>query len=309
MELPMLEPVSMGSLPNLEIETALAEGDNTKIWQLARSGLPPKTFFDTLLAQVFKMSTQSRKGHKVVADQNSAMFMWPMVFNDQEQESVHRSVSRAHKALFTDTVMSLSRWMSNEVDIAMLSDTLNYAFLASQEPDVLRKFLNALVCRQAVEAIGTGADGIRLPVDAPRLVYYVGSMTRRNAWPCLPAPESLSSLELAKRLHSTLCLATQDAQASSTEGIIVGTPQPADCALASGLTMWLRALHQRYEFGQWDAVPLGRDRVDLVIELKRGELESLCIPLRTYQMGVGAIEKILIDLEHLCNEGVARGHH
>ena len=165
------------------------------------------------------------------------------------------------------------------------------------------------MCRQAVEAIGTGADGIRLPVDAPRLVYYVGSMTRRNAWPCLPAPESLSSLELAKRLHSTLCLATQDAQASSTEGIIVGTPQPADCALASGLTMWLRALHQRYEFGQWDAVPLGRDRVDLVIELKRGELESLCIPLRTYQMGVGAIEKILIDLEHLCNEGVARGHH
>jgi hypothetical protein len=73
--------------------------------------------------------------------------------------------------------------------------------------------------------------------------------------------------------------------------------------------MWFKALHQKYEFGQWDAVPIGGDRVNLEIELRRSEFPKLGIPLRTYQLGMHAIEKILINLDHLGDKGVACGHH
>lgn len=309
MESTMYEPVSMGRMPSLEIETALAEGNSKKMWQLAQSGLQPEAFYDTVRTHVFNLSTQSKKGNAVVADQNSSMFMWPIVFKDQEQVAQYQSVANDHKEGFTDTVMSLSRWMSNKVDLAMLSNPLDYQFLACQDPVEIRKFLTSLVWRQAIDAIGTGTVGTQLPADAPRLVYFVGSMTRRNAWPCLPPPESNSSIELTKRLHSTLCFATHDGQDSSTNGIIVGAPAPADSAMASGLKLWLNALHERYEFGQWDAVPVGGDQVDLHIELKNCERSDACIPLRTYQLGMDGIEKIMVDVAFLCDDGFARWQH
>lgn len=297
MESTLLDTVSLGCMPSLEIETALAEGNSEKMWQLAQSGLSPEAFFNTVRTHVFNSSAQAFRGKAVVADHNSTMFMWPIIFKNGNWESIRQAISDDNGSSFTDTANSLMRWMP--LDVAMLKTPLNYLFLAGQDPVALRKLLTSLVWRQQVEAIGTGCAGAQLPSDAPQLVFYVGAMTRRNAWPCLPAPSAFSTLEISKRLRATLQFVTQAHRSAIGDGLVVGVPEVGDHAITAGLSLWLTALHEKYEFGHWDAVPCGADRVDLLIELKSSEYGDARIPLRSYQIGVEGIEQLISQVASL----------
>lgn len=299
MESTIFEPVSLGCMPSLEIEMALVEGNSEKVWRLAQSGLAPKAFFDTVRAHVFNMSSQSRKGNVVVANHNSTLFMWPVVLKGGDWDRANQAIAEDDGTCFKDTVNSLSKWMNHIAEVGMLKAPLKYTFIAGQEPADLRKLLNAVVWRHQVGVIGTETVGAQLPTDAPQLVFYAGAMTKRNSWPALPGPSTFKSLELAKRLHSTLAFVLQCSEVNEAEDILVGSPEIAEDALSSGLRLWLDALHEKYEFGQWDAVPSGGDRVDLRIELRKCAHLDACIPLRSYQLGVDGVEQLIAHVARL----------
>lgn len=309
MDSKLYEPVSLGRMPSLEIEMALANGDIDRMWKLADSGLHPKDFFDTIKTLVFNISTQSRKGRSVVANQNTTMFMWPVLYTTGASDALKNAVSNDKGTSFLDTVNSLSKWMSYQVEVGMVKTPLDYSLIASLCPVEIRQLLHAVTWRQ--EAVLTAGEGCRLPSDAPQLAFYVGAMTKRNSWPSLPDTSVFSTLDVSTRLCSTLRYLLCSKEESVARSIAVGVPEVADDALTSGLRMWLTALHEKFQFGQWDAQQHGHDQVDLWIELQNCEETNICIPLRSYQIGIAGIEQLISQVANgsRCNGNVGRLVH
>jgi hypothetical protein len=301
----LLAPVSLGRMPLLEVETALQQGDNSKLWALANTGIQQDVFFDAVRTHVFNMTTLKKTEKTAATLKNCSMFMWPVVFEKSDWNQILKKLTNDDGASFLNTVESLSNWMNFKVDVGMLKTPLSYQFLVGQDPVEIRKFLDALCQRTSVDAIGVETPGLQLPADAPQLAFYVGSMTKEGSWPVLPAAASGSTFDLSRRLHSTINFVTQNAK--QDDGFVVGVPELADKAMVSGLRLWLASLHKKYEFGRWDVVTCGGDRIDLSIELKNCEQSDARIPLRGYQIGMDGIESLVQESKHLGDEGVT-GH-
>lgn len=301
----LLAPVSLGRVPSLEVESALIHGDNTKLWALADTGLQQAVFFDAVRTHVFNESFQKKKGRAVVAQKNSSMFMWPVVFEKSDWNEILKKLTDDDGTSFVNTVNSLSKWMNFKVDVGMLKTPLSYQFIVGQDPVEIRKFLDALCQRTSVDAIGFETPGLQLPVDAPQLAFYVGSMTKEGGWPVLPDASAGPTFDLSRRLHSTINFVTQNAK--QDDGFVVGVPELADKALVSGLRLWLASLHKKYEFGRWDVFTCGGDRIDLSVELKNCEQSDARIPLRGYQIGMDGIESLVREVKQLGDAGVT-GH-
>lgn len=298
-------PVSLGRVPLLEVETALQQGDNSKLWALANTGIHQDVFFDAVRTHVFNMSVLKKRGKTVSVQKNCSMFMWPVVFEKSDWNQILKKLTDDDGASFVNTVKSLTNWMNFKVDVGMLKTPLSYQFLVGQEPVEIRKFLNALCQRTSVDAIGFETPGLQLPSDAPQLAFYVGSMTKEGGWPVLPLASSGATFDLSRRLHSTINFVTQNAK--QDDGFVVGVPELADNALVSGLRLWLASLHKKYTFGRWDVVTCGGDRIELSIELKNCDQSDARIPLRGYQIGMDGIESLIREVQHLGDEGVT-GH-
>ena len=290
-------PVSLGRVPLLEVETALQQGDNTKLWALANTGIQQDVFFDAVRTHVFNMSVLKKRGETVSVPKNCSMFMWPVVFEKSDWNQILKKLTDNDGASFVSTVKSLTNWMNFKVDVGMLKTPLSYQFLVGQEPVEIRKFLNAICQRTSVDAIGFETPGLQLPSDAPQLAFYVGSMTKECGWPVLPMASSGTTFDLSRRLHSTINFVTQNAK--QDDGFVVGVPELADKAMVSGLRLWLASLHNKYEFGRWDVVTCGGDRIDLSIELKNCDQSDARIPLRGYQIGMDGIGSLVHEVKHL----------
>ena len=86
----------------------------------------------------------------------------------------------------------------------------------------------------------------------------------------------------------------------------VGGPGFAESAIESDLAIWLTALNDRYNFGSWDVIPHPNDRVALRIALLDSALPEMYLPLRTYQLGVKGVERVLAhvaDISGLATAG------
>lgn len=288
----MMQPVTIGRMPGLEIEKAMCDGDSAGMWKLSSSGIPMDVYFDTVGTHAFNASTAALKRSAIVAVHNSSMFLWPVVFKRGTYADAIESISALGKEGILNTVRSLSKLMSFRSDICMLREPLAYQFVATQDPVELRKMLGATANRQNGADIGANVEQIPMPEDAPQLAFFVGSITQQNGWPRLPDRLNRDLMEVTNQFHTTLRLVVVTPDSADQEGnIVVGAPEFAQHAIKSGLGLWVAALHEQYSFERWETTLCGQDRVDLTIKL--GNDEEVVIPLRSYQIGRDGIDAVI----------------
>ena len=304
----MYEPVNMGYVPSMEIEQALATRDEGRIWRASNAGITTEDFYETLKTHTFNKTVTRYRGHAAASTAKSALILVPMIVQSPDMNDVKVSETTA-RAIAT----SIQKWSGFRSSTCLLQNVFDYLYVASKEPITLRQMLDQMVDH---ESLSSGSyqesDAFRfqatLPADAPTLRFLLGASTGLNEWPTIPQSHHNHASTFTKSLKSTLCfdLFQREAELESFE---LGMPDFADQALEAGLKMWLNALQTRYGIGRWNVAPRGGDRVDIYFELTGSSDQPVCIPIRTYQIGVKGVERVIKRLAELGTQMEASEHH
>lgn len=294
----LYEPMDIGYVPSLEIETALANLDSRRVWQAAQAGTSPEDYYDAVRAHTFNRTVTSFRGSAVAAVHNSSLLLIPIVvYPEQLAHDAPPEVAISSQTMERISAL-LSRWAKDKSTVAMLTQTLSYDAVAWNDPVALRNLLNQLGHKandrsgHADVTMEENAYGIALPEGAPSLQFLTGALVCTNRLPVMPMASTNGSHQLAAQLQVELRFAIEDMQ-TRDGALTVHLPTAADTAIESGLIAWIEALHAKYHFGKWDALPTGTDRVDVVIELMDATQDTIVIPLRTYQLGVNGLQRTL----------------
>jgi hypothetical protein len=297
-----LAAVNIGRVPSMEVEIALERGDGARIRQLGKSGIPQREFFDAVRAHTFNLSSQVRRGRVVMTSHYSSLLLWPVVVSNCTGDQVNAGLKAHPQPDPLGTASALRQWTETKSEVAILKGLLAYDFFAKQEAVDLRRLLNALVWREANLTATYGADRLHLPEGAPELVFQLAVATGHNVWPRLPEQNALSTRELATQMHEALRYVVHNTDSTGQESFAVGSPGVADTALFEGLRLWLACLWTTYKFGTWDVVPQGDDGIDLLIELKEADGFVARIPIRTYQIGIDAVEALVNNVSSMAEQ-------
>lgn len=312
MESTQEDTIRFGRVPTLEIEQAMEHCDMARVWALANDGIAPSDFYEALKLHSFNSSRQTRKGRAVVADHNSTMFMCPVIMSSSMLHRAQDSSLTDKNGVVVMLAQEVGRWTGYKSESCMLASVTTYSYVASKDPVDVRRLLNLMAWREAAEAgVGPGNFINTLPPDAPQLCFLLGAFTRLNAWPDTPGLHERSTQELNAKIAATLRFALEEPDDVDTEGgtrIEVAPPMFGDKAIEQGLMMWLTALSQYRAFTAWDVYPGLGDRVDLVIQLDSPDAEWVTIPLRTYQIGVDGVERVIAHLSACCGTTPPGGH-
>jgi len=315
MESSLYEPFDIGYVPSLEVESALANLDSQRVWDAAQAGYPLEDYYDAVRAHTFNRTVTNFRGNAVAAVQNSSLFMIPLIIDPEQLASdAATEISIAPRTSERVTTL-LTNWAGRKSTVVMLTQTLNYDLVACNDPVAFRGLLNQLGPRtttlQKVQPDVTLEErkyGVALPEGAPSLQFLTGALVSANHLPPMPCSTANGAYQLASQMQLELRFALED-KPSHTGALTVHLPSTADSAIESGLKEWIDALHAKYRFGKWDALPMGTDRVDVLVELVDSTQETIVIPLRTYQLGVKGLERTLQHVGSLATGLFDRAQH
>lgn len=302
MEPTLYEPVNLGYVPSFEIEQALAERNNDRVWRALELGLNPEAFYDTVRSHTFNKTMTHKRGHAQIAQTKSSLICVPVIV---EPEVLHTTTARDYE-LSCDATMQIATeiqtWSKYQSTACLIPDVMDYHKVSANEPVEIRQLLDALVDQTLAPQEWTMAEGARfaamVPEDAPRLKFLIGAFTRLHNWPGLPAPDAAGSAQFALRIESMLRFGMNGKDAM-TGYLKVFFPELAEQAIETGIKGWLTALSEKYHFGRWDVIPRQGDRVDLIAEIPDTQTNYIQIPIRTYQVGVKGVERIIAHLGKL----------
>ncbi len=291
--------VNIGFVPSLEIETALATLDADRILRAANLGLPLEDYYEAVRAHTLNRTVTAFRGKAVTAIRNSAMVMIPVLVFPEKVAGGEKS----KVCLSRDTVglvaTAFAEWSPRPVRVVMSNDLLSYAEVVRYDPIHLRQVLNQLSPDEDLHAPEFSQEDIwscvykqLVPNDFPRLHFVCSAITRKNALPLIPSAMTHGSRPMFQKIEQALRFDLASTSDFDT-ALQVIVPDEGDQAIEAGVKAWLSVLHAKYRIGRWDAVPQSGDRVDIYFELEESSQGGLVIPLRTYQVGIRGVERII----------------
>lgn len=291
--------VAIDDLASIQIEDALARKSTDRVWQIAMSasGTSQHAVYEAMQAHTFNVSHARRVPGGLLAHENTSLVLWPVLIDGGHAETADQDslpLGNVDRYL----AQALLTAANGECHASLLSALYSYSFIAGQGPVILRSIMESLVDRSGGGFKSEMCDPTLSPVcptDAPALKFVVGALTRRNAWPSLPAPEHPKAVELKTKVEAALQFDFAKSR-TRTMDLKCGAVDLASGAIEAGVTMWLKALSTRYGFGTWDAQPSGQDRVDLFVELMEADTPFAQIPLRAHQIGMAGVERVIASV-------------
>lgn len=252
---------------------------------------------------------------------HSSLFLWPVIlkagFSEKCQDR-ELAISAESTRLLAQNVKDLGKAQSN---ICLLRDLFDYSFVACNGPTTYQKMLEQMAGRfrfvsapdQAGESIDVERFENGIYEEAPTLHFLMGSLTRKGQWPELtrigdtsgvdsstPRTETDAREEMASVLNRDLGLTKEEQDCV----LHVGDADFAASAIEAGIKGWLTVLHDSFPFDRWEVLPQPDDRVDLCIALKDTRRPYMYVPLRTYQLGVEGVQRVLLHMEDMAEMAI-----
>ncbi len=290
--------IDIGFVPSLEIETALANLDGERVLRAANLGLSLEDYYDTVRAHTLNRSVTAFRGKAVTAIRNSALVMIPVIVfpeNLARTDGTKVCLSNDSVALLAGVV---AEWSPRPVRVVMSNDLLSYAEISRYDPVHLRHVLNQLSPDEETYPSALRQEEFwsceyrqLVPEDFPRLHFLFTAITRQNSLPLVPSAMTSGSGVMFQKIEQALRF--ELAGTSDFERSIQVIVPEVDNAVEAGVTAWLSTINDKYKIGRWDAVPQSGDRVDIYLELEESSQSSLVIPIRTYQVGIKGVERII----------------
>lgn len=276
--------------------------DNDAIWLIGREVVDQAHFMEEVRVKAFNAHNDLCKGRTVIAQYMYSMLMWPVILP-------HNVATLPADEIFAETTDALRATqeaiitlMGDQAQVAVLKAFRAYKRISAMEPSAMRQ----LTHQTANVATTTNAPtlhpfALNLPDDAPQLAFLVGAMTARNHWPLLPEltdPRYIRAVQSMEAFVRFACGTT--GRENNKAAVWVGRPQLAEDAIEQGVAAWLRVMAENYSFTHWDVYPTAGDRVDVAIRLGQPEGHVIHLPLRTYQLGLAGLERILSQIAGAC---------
>lgn len=251
----------------------------------------------------------------------SSLIMWPVILQGGLSERLQGGELAISAQLTRRLAESVKDLAMAKSSVCLLRDLFDYSFIACNTPAVYQKMLEQMAGRfrqvtapaQPDASIDVDRFENGIYEEAPTLHFLIGSLTRIGRWPELgrvgdpcgvgfgvptakpPMPEELASLleeELGVNGEQGDCV------------LHVGEADFAASAIETGIKSWLTVLHNNFPFDRWEALPQPDDRVDLCIALQDTQRPYMYIPLRTYQLGVAGVQRVLTHMAALSDMAV-----
>ncbi len=295
-----------------DLEQAFEGRDETRVWALALDLYAPNAQYDAIRAHAYNTSAPCTVRPKHGIDLKSALLLWPVI--------VDRRLLVANDGNKTTLSQKLTHWLAQQVqewtnytsELCLLQDFFGYNFVACNGPLVMREMLDQMTrnTSAASSALCIQAQHFesQVPDKAPMLYFLVAAMNRLVDWPVARDPNHYQTQELSHKLDCAMRVDLCQQQHTFGYELQIGVPEFAESAVESGLRLWLAALDQSYGFCGWSAEPQGGDRVDLWIDLDDEVTAPLRIPLRTYQLGLLGVERLLAYVDALVRKPVDMGN-
>ncbi|MBC7618322.1 MAG: hypothetical protein H7293_04915 [Candidatus Saccharibacteria bacterium] len=223
------------------------------------------------------------------------------------------AISAESTRRLAESVKDLGKAQSN---VCLLRDLFDYSFVACNGPTTYQKMLEQMAGRfrfvsapeQPRESIDVERFESGIYEEAPTLHFLMGSLTRRGQWPELfrvgdisdvnsstPRAEANAREEMTFILNRDLGLTKEEQDCV----LHVGDADFAASAIEAGIKCWLTVIHDSFPFDRWEVLPQRDDRVDLCIALQDSQRPYMYVPLRTYQLGVAGVRRILVHMAGL----------
>lgn len=227
--------------------------------------------------------------------------MWPVILRGGFRSGCEDS----ELAILAHSTHNLAEGLKDrslsQSNVCLLRDLFDYNFVSFNGPSTYQQMLTQMSGRlrhvsvpdQPGRAIDVGRYESAVFEGAPTLHFLIGCLTRMDAWPQLQSlgadqpDESQWTSILRAELGDEDCV------------VHVGEADFAQFAIETGIKSWLTAMHNTSPFDRWDVIPQPNDRVDLCIALQDTRRPYMYIPLRTYQLGVTGVERVLTHLSGL----------
>lgn len=296
------EPIQLGPLTFHLIGEAMDRHDNEAIWRIGREVADQAHFMEEVRVKAFNAHNDMCKGRTVIAQYMHSMLMWPAILPHGVATLPADEIFSATTDALRATQEAVIQLMGDQAHVAVLKAFRAYKRISAMEPSAMRQLTHQTAnVNTATDAPTLHPFALNLPGDAPELVFLVGAMTGRNRWPMLPEPDDQRYIRAVQSMEAFIrfaCSAT--GQEKEKTAIWVGRPQLAEDAIEQGVVSWLRVMAETYGFTHWDAYPTAGDRVDVAIRLGQPEGHVIHLPLRTYQLGLAGLERVLTKIAGAC---------
>lgn len=277
---------------------ALERRDDLSIWNAARVAPSQDMFYEQLRAQVGYATYHhgqhgQTKNAKAGLRHHCAMLMTPLIFPAMYTNTLSgpTGVSRA----ITTISAWVGQWLNYKSDVSLVSTPIGYSEICTWSPSEMREKLDKLVGEKTflVSTVGDQAEqenSLRLPEDAPRLMFLVGYIQRPLEWPTLPPEDGLEDMRLTSKIVAAMQFCSSR---SAHPDITARPPSFASEALVDGIICWFDAIHAHSGIYRWDVEQVDQDVVTLHLEVGEDAKETSAIPLRAHQLGIYGVENIL----------------
>ncbi len=328
-------PQTIAYRDSVILERAMCRRDMSCPELVAASQRHPETYFQQLQAHAYCVSSAQvqEDSNGALCSRNGTLVMWPVIVDSP------LVTGRADRAFGMSTeaslhIASLLRDATlGQSIVGLMTDFLDYNQVAGKEPLFYRQLLeqiaghreHILIPESKPESTFVSRFVSALPGDAPMLYFKVGALVRLHKWPELdtrlpylqpqcvatePGTNFGSMSRLAEQFAATLRSEFCAPNSCPSRILYVGEPEFAETAIESGLTSWLTLLYERYQFGAWDVTPHATDSAQLRIALLDASTAEMNLPLRTFQLGVNGLERVLAHVAILAGlgaTGIERG--